>query len=369
MEQIDETGQAERCDVKQDRDYDLSKKYLFRSLKKKLESNNEANTPSAPIEITDELQDYQKGEDGKSYIGVIAIDGNKMGEMVSKITTFKELKRFSEAIDNLYSQAVSNALLTHAASVYSADTEGKLQKILVTPIVMAGDDICLIVEAEHAIELAKTIVENIKKLSLEKNRDREVLHELMDRDQQGEGLTACAGVAIVKYNYPFFEAVRTAEALCHRAKESMHKVRTEGSKAANASFIDWEIVQGQVDSDHTYEDYVRHGQYEERFHLKPLRIDQEEAAQDGVYSYGAFIRLVQKINEGQKEDKVGQKEKAISSSILEKIKRVIYSGWEQYELFFETNQTEGCERIVQIVQETFGEANSEYAALVAENEQ
>lgn len=362
VEQIDETGHAKQFGEEK-RDYELSKNYLFQSLQKELEFYNKTETLNTSIGITDELHDYRKGEDGKSYIGVIVIDGNKMGEMASRISTFDRLKEFSETIERLYSKAVSTALLTYAESDSRRKQGDKLQKILVTPIVMAGDDICLIVEAEHAIELATEIVKKIRGLSIENDEYRNALHKLMDKDQQTyQYLTACAGVAIVKYSYPFFEAVRTAEALCHRAKESMHKVKTEDGKAPNASFIDWEIVQGQVDSDYSYEDYVKHGQYKERFHLKPLRIDQEEPVKDGVFSYRAFIELVQKINEGRKD-------KMISNTVLEKVKRVIYSGWEQYHLFFETKQTEGCERIVQIAQEIFGDRDTRYAALVAENKQ
>lgn len=310
VEKIDETGQAIRSEGKTDRDYKLARKYLQGSLEQKLEGTS--------ITITSELQDYKKGDEGKSYIGVITLDGNKMGEMVQQIPTFEKLAVFSREIENIYETALVDALKDYDESRLSNPQTG--EQLYITPVLMAGDDICLVVEAEHALEIAAQILKNIKAIS--EIKKQKSLHNTW---LPGDYLSACAGVAIAGYTYPFFEAVKAAEALCQRAKEMPHKVTARESGEQRASFIDWEILQGQVAASQTYEDFVKHGRAREFFHIKPLCVDQEQAVmEDGIYSYDAFRKLVRKIS----------KDKEISSSLLEDLKKNLYSGWEQYQLFF-----------------------------------
>jgi len=316
VEKIDETGQA-KPSIKIDPDFELSRKYLQQRFKDVfIEKGIESL-----ITITDDLNDYKKENDGKSYIGVIVIDGNKMGEMFKRVNNFEELKQFSDTIDSIYFDAVIEALEAKGRSTYF------------TPIVSAGDDLCLIIEADYAIEVAAEIVKQIEKLS-SNNQHKQILNKYMNGKESS--LKACTGVAIVKYSYPFFEAVKIAEGLCHHAKETIYKI---GSEEANGSFIDWEIVNGQVPVIGEYENYVKHRNYNERFHIKPLRIDQTTPIENGLYSYGSFIDLAEKIGH----------EKDISNTVLKEIKKMTYSGWEHNKLFFEMKQTEGILKINEII--------------------
>lgn len=338
VEAIDETGQPLFSSTKklEQEDYSLSRKYLDDKLKVKLKKEVEDKS----IILTYELQDYKKDE-GKSYIGVVAIDGNKMGEMVQRIDEFEELRKFSEKIDSLYTEAVAEAMREYSKSVQKSDTDQKVS-IYVTPVVLAGDDICLILEAEHALQIAAKIVRNIEELS--SNEDYKDLHKY-------KPLKACAGVAIARYNYPFFEAVTTAENLCHSAKEAIYKISPD--KDANGAFINWDVVQKQVESTHEYEDYVRHGEYKEKFHIKPLRIDQKEAVnrlKKVIYNYAAFWQLTEQINKGIPKE--------ISSGTLEAIKALIYSGKEEYDLFFKMKQTDDIEKLDEIVKENYPDSNN-----------
>ncbi len=330
VEKIDETGQAERSKDEAARDDKLSKYYLQQRFEQKLSGTQ--------IKITSELQHYKKDDEGKSYIGVIVIDGNKMGEMVRRTSTFRQLDEFSKEIENIYETAVINALKDYDQSLCNNKQDEKRPSLCLTPVLMAGDDICLVTEAEHGIEIAAGILRNIKIISERKKQTISSLNKFIPEDY----LTGCAGVSIVKYNYPFFEAVKAAEALCHRAKESLYRVKSKDDGTAVASFIDWEILQGQVAAAAPYENFVKHRQDREVFHIKPLRIDQEAAVMEsGIYSYNAFIELVKKIRREE-----------VSSSLLEDLKKNLYSGWEQYQLFFDMRQ--GSEKLVKIVQEVFG---------------
>lgn len=344
VEKIDETGQAERSKEETDRDGKLARKYLQQSLEQKLQGTS--------ITITSELQDYKKGDEGKSYIGVIALDGNKMGEMIQQIPTFQELAVFSREVETIYETALVDALKDYDEARPSDPQTGKRPPLYITPILMAGDDICLVVEAEHALEIAAQILKNIKTVSAIK-KQKSLHNTWLSEDY----LSACAGVAIARYTYPFFETVKAAEALCQRAKEMPHKVKGRESGAQRASFINWEILQGQVAASQAYEDFVKHGRDREFFHIKPLCVDQEQAVmEDGIFSYDAFRKLVQKIGE----------EKEISSSLLEDLKKNLYSGWEQYQLFFKTRL--GSQKLVETVQAVLdGDTACRYAARVVKD--
>ncbi|MFC4600949.1 Cas10/Cmr2 second palm domain-containing protein [Cohnella hongkongensis] len=345
IEQLDETGKALREDLISQTDrmnhesIKLAKAMIAGKLNKKLD--NEA------VRYTDELQDYYKRENGKSYIGVIAIDGNRMGEMVNRLRSFEELRTFSAIIEQLYLEAVTDAIALFA-SMKEKDP------FLYTPIVIAGDDVCIIVEGEYAIELAAQIVHNIEQLS-KSSEYREQLEEL----ECTSGLSACAGVTIVKVAYPFYEAVKSAESLCHRAKEAMHSIVPSSEMNKSASFIDWMIVEGQVMADSNYDNNVQHLNTKERYHIKPLRIDQAFPYADGVISYWAFEKMVRQI-------------KALphKNSFLEQIKKVQYGGWVLYKRLFEMNRMDVSKNIQQLVQSIFAEAAAvqvENAALVENN--
>ncbi len=329
IEEIDKSGNIQYLDTKnknksekpnaENNPIKSARKYIFSKFKAPLTAPN--------IKLTPELEDYKKTDEGKSYIGVVSIDGNKMGEMRHKIKDFEELRNFSKAIECIYQESIAKAMNEYA---YKLEEE----ELLVTPILQAGDDICLIFEAENAIEIAENIIENIKIISERKEYD--FIRNYMKPDDL-KYLTACGGVAIARQSYPFFELVKIAERLCHEAKEAIYS-----TKAESGSFINWEIVQSQVAAQYEYEEYVKNGGLKEEYHIKPLRIDQEEPIQDGVFSYEAFNSMVGKI-----KDKV-ENNKEISSSFLEGLKKCIYGGKEQYEQYLKTDKESGPELIEEI---------------------
>jgi hypothetical protein len=313
IERIGENGKAKEImpDKQNENMEELARKLVRRYLFKKFE-----NALKDAVTITAELQKYKKWEDGKSYIGVISIDGNKMGDMVNKINRFEDLKNFSETIDKVYFEAIVEALKEYRG-------KAEAQALLVTPILQAGDDICLIVEAEHAIEIAADIIRKIEEIS-QRDHNKKVLEQFMESNY----LTACGGVTIVRYTYPFFEAVKIAEGLCHKAKEIVHSVKSATKERQRNSFLHWEVVQSQVTTGIEYENYVKNRDIQEKYHIKPLCIDQDALVEDNIFSYDAFNRMIRGI----------QEEKDISSSLLEELKKQMYGGIEQYRLFLEINK-------------------------------
>ena len=83
------------------------------------------------------------------------------------------------------------------------------------PIVLGGEDLAILVRGDLAVAFARAFLEAFERES------RARLGELADRhglEGLGQGLTACAGVALVKASHPFHLAFDLAEALCAHAK-------------------------------------------------------------------------------------------------------------------------------------------------------
>lgn len=342
IEKINQVGKAQEIKIDQNSSnreeddqpkehYNWARDFLSKRLKSEINDH---------VKITHELQDFkQKNEGKKSYIGVISIDGNKMGEMVNRLSDYEAHQQFSRAIDSIYLKAVAKAL---------NDNARKEEPLYVSPIVLAGDDICLIVPAEKAIPIAKQIIENIHKSQADNQEDYATLHKVLG---QNETLTACGGIAIVKVTYPFFDAVKKAEELCKNSKELLYRnANFSGAGAAiqSASFMDWEIVQGQVISAESFEAHVKHRNEKPNFHIKPLRIDQTSYYQEGTFSYHVFEKMIDSIS-----SKIGKGE--VTNSTLEQIKKHMYQGWQEYQLFFDKKQIKSAEFIINIVKELFEE--------------
>lgn len=345
-------GERKKSDVPEksvDQELQHARRFLFSRLEKRL---REKEAGENLVQITTELKRYRELDNRKGYVGIIAIDGNRMGEMFSRLQSANDLGAFSREIENIYATAVADALYDYAdrrRSLQPKRSGGgahESESIWITPVLMSGDDICFVTQAEDALDIAAGILKQLRKLSREADGVlRQAMGEAGDRKPY---LTACAGVVIVKAAYPFFDAVQMAEKLCHRAKEALY--RAEGNETLSASFIDWEIVQGQVSAQQVYEKYTMRAREYSHYQMRPLRVDQRAAIENGVYSFEAFRSLIDGLRNLLEGDEPGNP--AVSTSFLEKIKKQIYEGWESYSLLFKLDQTGSGEALSQLVKKT-----------------
>lgn len=328
-----DAADRERLEQEQKKELELARNMLFGRLEDRLEKID----TQKKVEITVELKSYKTFDDRKSYLGVIAIDGNKMGEMFRKLGKAEEWSAFSRGVEQIYADAVADALHQYADS--RPDT------LYVTPVLMSGDDICLVTHAENALDITARVLEQIHERSL---KAEGALLEAMRATKQPY-LTACAGVAIVRVAYPFFDAVQIAERLCRQAKEALY--RSAEGEALSASLMDWEIVQGQVSVQEPYEKLTARAREHHHYRIRPLRVDQERAFVNGIYSYKAFRELVESVRRMLEND--GQAEEAVSRSFLEKLKKQLYQGWESYQLLFKFDQTGSGEALSKSVEQIY----------------
>lgn len=181
----------------------------------------------------------------KSYIAITHIDGNRMGKKLNKLKEeyenryngentrevneeyINKLQEFSDQIKTAYESAFNK--LTDTVRSKLKYLQGQRMNINnniipIRKVVLSGDDVCYITDARIAIECAVIFLKELEKFKV-----------------QGEKLTACAGIAIVRDKYPFFKTYELSEELCRYAKSGI-------PDNVNESRIDWHIVQGEYNN-------------------------------------------------------------------------------------------------------------------------
>lgn len=149
-----------------------------------------------------EEKDFEKSKklsyisNGKNKLAVIHADGNGLGELVPKLGD--KLSRFSVALNKATIQAFDDA---------------KTEAMKIRDVILGGDDMTVICDANEALGFTQRYLENF-----EKNTSKiEELKELTDK------LTACAGIAYTNEKYPFHYAESLAQALCGQAKNHSNR--------------------------------------------------------------------------------------------------------------------------------------------------
>lgn len=155
-----------------------------------------------------------------NWIAVVHADGNGLGNIVRTIGSEPDvLRAFSEALD----QATCNS--AQIAFKVFADEEN--EKIPLRPVVLGGDDMTAIIRGDKAFAYTVAYLRAFEEQT--RARLEEVCLRFPDlHSEQKEvlmkGLTACAGIAFVKVNYPFHYAYQLAEILCGVAKKDAKSI-------------------------------------------------------------------------------------------------------------------------------------------------
>ena len=188
--------------------------------------------------FTNELDKLGRISGEDSHIAIVHIDGNSMGERFKAAKTLVDIRKLSKSV----AEATENAfidLLKHIVEKYddimeslgfdddSKDSKLKYprndnRKILpIRSVILGGDDITFICDGKLGIYFSKIFL---------KAFESKPVHD-------GEKLTACAGVAIIKTRYPFYRGYMLAEELCGNAKKTNKKDKEDKLN----SYIDFHI--------------------------------------------------------------------------------------------------------------------------------
>ncbi|MEM5871928.1 MAG: hypothetical protein QW051_03580 [Candidatus Aenigmatarchaeota archaeon] len=163
-----------------------------------------------------ELEDV--ADDKDPYIAVIHIDGNKIGEKLSKCNSIGEIRSFSSLIDEVTKKAFEDTVKSiidflkkdNDSSSFKKDERNGKTILPLRPIIIAGDEITVISKGNIGIFFVEKYMKFFEKYSLESMGSR-------------EKLTCSAGVSIVKQKFPFYKAYSIAEFALNKAKRESRK--------------------------------------------------------------------------------------------------------------------------------------------------
>ena len=177
-----------------------------------------------------------------SKVAVIHIDGNGVGGIMKELNSSKDrvapgvfkaevgcdrddpdaLRRFLLAVNRHLDDAVTLAFAaawTRIAELsrHDDDRAGRRHTAIpVVPVILGGDDVTVITSGDYALPFAAAYLRYYE----EATGNDPILCYLTPPEGQDTGpMTAAAGVAIVKRNFPFHIAYELAEKLVNRAKK------------------------------------------------------------------------------------------------------------------------------------------------------
>lgn len=137
-----------------------------------------------------------------NWLAVIHADGNGLGQIVSSYEGDTEgFRKFSQKLDNATKGAAQKAFEKVFLETYPNGT------VPVRPIVVGGDDFTVMCRGSEAIRFVAAYLEYFETQTKGIAKDT-------------DHLTACAGIAFIKSNYPFYYGYQLAEELCGEAKKA-----------------------------------------------------------------------------------------------------------------------------------------------------
>ncbi len=183
------------------------------------------------------------GNSSNGYVAFIYADGNNMGGYIQKIQTPQQYKQFSEDIDCATTTSVYKALAQHLKPHRLkglTDPEDRHRNgTLIHPfeiLAIGGDDVLLIVPANKALAIAKTIGDEFEnylvktgRYSIKENHSTQAAHRYQ-KEQAPESrcqLSMSIGVLIASYNTPIYYAKNLYEQLLKSAKKRAKELKSE----------------------------------------------------------------------------------------------------------------------------------------------
>ena len=196
-----------------------------------------------PTKLEELLQTASEGGVGvPSKVAVIHIDGNGVGGVMRRLDEVLSEKgggalkgelevaegdsdalrafvlNISERLDAAVKLAFRSAWerVAKLARKDAEDSNMRYTAIPVVPVILGGDDVTVITSGDYALPFAAAYLRYYE----EATRNDPILCYLTPLEGQDSGpMTAAAGVAIVKRNFPFHIAYELAEKLVERAKK------------------------------------------------------------------------------------------------------------------------------------------------------
>ncbi len=166
--------------------------------------------------ITTDVEKIVSSKGSKySWLAVIHADGNNMGKVLKSLENEVTEERDYTTVSKLFSQLLDLSTREAAVNAFekSFHEKNKVEDIFpFRPIIVGGDDLTIVCRADLALNFTSAYLKEFEEQT-KKKFTKAKLNSLSN------GLTACAGIAYIKVNYPFHYAVDLAGKLCGHAKK------------------------------------------------------------------------------------------------------------------------------------------------------
>jgi hypothetical protein len=161
-------------------------------------------------------------------LAVIHADGNGLGGLLRQLN---DESRGADPLDTLiaFSKAVSKASLGAARTAVEQvlyPAVGRRGDIPARPLVLGGDDLTFVVRSDLSAPFVEAYL-----LAFE-DQSRAAFEEVASGE--GHFLTACAGIALVRANFPFLQAYELAETTCGWVKDRARGVCADDDPVPSA---------------------------------------------------------------------------------------------------------------------------------------
>jgi CRISPR-associated protein Cmr2 len=213
--------------------------YLAKEDNQKLASQYYANCQKP--EEARSLREIGEASNPKGFVAYIYADGNNMGGYIQKIKTPQEYRQFSKDIFDATEKSVYQALAKHLKPYkYKPDAQSSRQnkdEVLIHPfeiLTIGGDDVMLIVPANKALEIAKTLGEefeqrlsNTGRYPINNNSTNASIHRYKPQDAQLSqcSLSMSTGVLIAAEDTPVYYAEKLTSQLLKSAKKRAKELK------------------------------------------------------------------------------------------------------------------------------------------------
>jgi CRISPR-associated protein Cmr2 len=196
--------------------------------------------------IKEAIRTEEIGNQSDDFIAFIYADGNNMGGYIQKIQTPQDYAKFSQDVSKATEQSVYYALAEHLHPHQLKDlTNPESQhrnNLWVHPfeiITIGGDDVMLIVPADKALQIAKTIGEKFEEILLQKNDKYRLYlepeeakksincHRYLSSEVKLSQckLSMSTGILITAYNTPIYYAENLTNQLLKSAKKKAKELK------------------------------------------------------------------------------------------------------------------------------------------------
>ena len=186
------------------------------------------------------------GKSENSWLAIIHADGNGLGSIIQNLSNEikdgekaqKAFKIFSLKLEDATNEAAQLAFNKVVDKKWQLEIEKSDKEAYpIRPVVLGGDDLTVIIRADLAYEFTKTFLKEFE------TRTKENFKALEPFGITDKYLTACAGIAYIKDNYPFHYGVHLAENLVKEAKKFSKSKEVQGDLGLPPSSLSFYKVQ------------------------------------------------------------------------------------------------------------------------------